>query len=253
VSLPTDQILRGPIAKRALDRGGPELGHLFEQFFCHGSGCVVGVDENGQPRGICACQGASRLDVEGAPILGGNSVNGKLIRLLRVATNAEVHHALDRSRVVEIRRLSIALAAPVLDGRLRMPAGRRRAGPGRVISLRGGGQKALDIGIVKPYGTRYSVFSKTPALMSLKGMDMANNSKQTSSRVASVAGKTLQSQSASAVQKSLAGSALRQAGSSAQTGAATEQKASRALDSSKSASVTRTLAGSVVSQSNRSR
>lgn len=89
--------------------------------------------------------------------------------------------------------------------------------------------------------------------MPVKGMDMANNSKQTSSRVASVAGKTLQSGSASAVQKSLAGSALRQAGSSAQTGAATEQKASRALDSSKSSSVTRTLAGSVVAQSNRKR
>lgn len=82
---------------------------------------------------------------------------------------------------------------------------------------------------------------------------MAGNSKQTSSRVASVAGKTLQSSKASPLQKSLAGSALRQSGSSAQTGAKTEDKASRALDNPKSSTVTKTLAGSVVSQSNRRR
>jgi hypothetical protein len=50
------------------------------------------------------------------------------------------------------------------------------------------------------------------------------NSKQTSNRVASVAGRTLQSNSASALQESLAGSALRQTGSTAQTGAKTEAK-----------------------------
>lgn len=82
---------------------------------------------------------------------------------------------------------------------------------------------------------------------------MAVNSKQTSSRVASTAGKTLSSGSASAVQKSLAGSALRQAGRPAQTGSAMEQKASRALESGRSSGVTTTLAGSVVSQSNRKR
>jgi hypothetical protein len=82
---------------------------------------------------------------------------------------------------------------------------------------------------------------------------MAKNTNQTSTRVATVAGKTLGSTSASAIQKSLAGSALRQAGTSAQTGARTEDKASRALDRSKSASVTKTLAGSVMSQSNRKR
>jgi hypothetical protein len=82
---------------------------------------------------------------------------------------------------------------------------------------------------------------------------MSNNSKQTSTRVASVAGKTLQSDDASALQKSLAGSALRQAGSSVQTGATTEDKASRALDNPKSAPLTKTLAGSVVSQSNKKR
>lgn len=55
---------------------------------------------------------------------------------------------------------------------------------------------------------------------------MSENSKQTSPPVASVAGKALSSSSSSVVQKSLAGSALRQAGSSAQTGAKTESRAS---------------------------
>lgn len=82
---------------------------------------------------------------------------------------------------------------------------------------------------------------------------MPSNSKQTSPRVASVAGRTLQSSTASGVQKSLAGSALRQAGSSAQTGAQTETRASRALDNPNSAPLTRTLAGTVVSQSNKKR
>lgn len=82
---------------------------------------------------------------------------------------------------------------------------------------------------------------------------MPSNSKQTSPRVASVAGKALQSSSASNLQKSLAGSALRQASTGAQTGARTEAKASHALDNPKSSSLTRTLAGSVVSQSNRKR
>ncbi len=82
---------------------------------------------------------------------------------------------------------------------------------------------------------------------------MANNTKQTSSRVATVAGKTLGSKSASGIQKSLAGSALRQGGNPAQTGAKTEDKASRALDSRASSPVTKTLAGSVVSQSNKKR
>lgn len=82
---------------------------------------------------------------------------------------------------------------------------------------------------------------------------MGSNTKQTSSRVASLAGKTLQSGSASALQRSLAGSALRQAGTPAQTGARTEGKASGALDNARSSSTTRTLAGSVVSQSNHKR
>lgn len=82
---------------------------------------------------------------------------------------------------------------------------------------------------------------------------MSKNSKQTSPRVASVAGKALGSSSSSTVQKSLAGSALRQAGSSAQTGAQTEGRASRALDNPNSAPLTKTLAGSLVSQSNKQR
>lgn len=82
---------------------------------------------------------------------------------------------------------------------------------------------------------------------------MAANTKQTSQRVASVAGKTLQNGTSSALQRSLAGSALRQAGAPAQTGARTEDRASRALDNPRSSQTTRTLAGSVVSQSNRSR
>lgn len=79
------------------------------------------------------------------------------------------------------------------------------------------------------------------------------NTKQTSSKVASTAGKTLSSAGASGIQKSLAGSALRQSGSTAQTGAKTESAASRALGSPRSASVTKMLAGSVVAQSNRMR
>jgi hypothetical protein len=82
---------------------------------------------------------------------------------------------------------------------------------------------------------------------------MSKNTKQTSAKVASIAGTTLQSSSASALQRSLAGSALRQAGSAAQTGAKTEAKAGGALDNPRAAATTKTLAGSVVSQSNRKR
>ena len=82
---------------------------------------------------------------------------------------------------------------------------------------------------------------------------MGSNTKQTSPKVASLAGKTLNSSASSAIQRSLAGSALRQAGTPAQTGAKMEAKASGALDSSRSAATTKKLAGSVVSQSNRTR
>ncbi len=82
---------------------------------------------------------------------------------------------------------------------------------------------------------------------------MATNSKRTSPQVASTAGKALGSSSSSALQKSLAGSALRQSGTSAQTGDSTEHKASKALDNARSSSLTKTLAGSVVAQSNKKR
>jgi hypothetical protein len=82
---------------------------------------------------------------------------------------------------------------------------------------------------------------------------MTKNTKQTSPKVASLAGKALQSGTGSALQRSLAGSALRQAGTPAQTGAKTESKAASALDNARSSATTKTLAGSVVSQSNRKR
>lgn len=82
---------------------------------------------------------------------------------------------------------------------------------------------------------------------------MAINTKQTSSSVASLAGKTLQSGGASQIQKQLAGSALAQAHSGKQTGAAIEATASKALRSGSASATTQKLAGSVVSQSNRKR
>jgi hypothetical protein len=82
---------------------------------------------------------------------------------------------------------------------------------------------------------------------------MGTNTKQTSPRVATIASSTLRSPGSSAVQKTIAGSALRQAGTPAQTGAKVEGAASRALDNPRASKVTQTLAGSVVSQSNRKR
>ncbi|MGH8843441.1 MAG: hypothetical protein ACREX1_12195 [Advenella sp.] len=82
---------------------------------------------------------------------------------------------------------------------------------------------------------------------------MAVNKKQTSSNVASVAGRALGGASSSALQKSLAGSALRQTGTNAQTSAYTEAKAGNALDNPRSAPLTKRLAGSVVAQSNKKR
>lgn len=82
---------------------------------------------------------------------------------------------------------------------------------------------------------------------------MADNPNKTSPSVASLAGKTLQRDGASKLQKSLAGSALAQAGTGKQTGAALEAKASQALRKPTASDTTHTLAGSVVSQSNRKR
>lgn len=82
---------------------------------------------------------------------------------------------------------------------------------------------------------------------------MPKNTKQTSSKVASLASKILRSDSASAIQKELAGSAMSQASTSKQTGADMEAKASRVLDSDKYSATTKTLAASVLAQSNKER
>jgi hypothetical protein len=79
------------------------------------------------------------------------------------------------------------------------------------------------------------------------------NKKSTGSRVASTAGKTLSDPTASAVQKSLAASALAQAGTVKETGKAMEAKASAALKDGRSSSTTKQLAASLVSQSDKKR
>ena len=73
--------------------------------------------------------------------------------------------------------------------------------------------------------------------------------KSTGGKVASSAGRTLGSANASALQKSLAGSALAQSGTSKTTSGAMEAKASAALQNNNAASTTKALAGSLVSQS----
>lgn len=79
------------------------------------------------------------------------------------------------------------------------------------------------------------------------------NRKTTSSKISSLAAKTLNSSNASGVQKSLAASALSQANPKHQTGANMETFASNVLNSNKYNSTTKTLAASVLSQSNKSR
>ncbi|MFZ2168462.1 MAG: hypothetical protein WAW61_02380 [Methylococcaceae bacterium] len=82
---------------------------------------------------------------------------------------------------------------------------------------------------------------------------MAKNTKETSSRIASLASEKLRDPNASQIQKSLAASALSQSGSSKQTGAAMETKAAKVLGSEKYSHETKELAASVVSQSNKDR
>jgi len=74
-------------------------------------------------------------------------------------------------------------------------------------------------------------------------------SKSTSGKIASTAGRTLSNPNASQVQRSLAGSALAQAGTAKVTSKSMETKASAALQRQTSSSTTKALAGSVVSQS----
>lgn len=85
------------------------------------------------------------------------------------------------------------------------------------------------------------------------GMLMAFNSKGTSKGMASEASKVLRNRTASATAKSLAGSALAQAGTAKQTGARLEYRASQVLGSSRYGASTKALAGSVLSQSNKKR
>jgi hypothetical protein len=80
-----------------------------------------------------------------------------------------------------------------------------------------------------------------------------NNSKATSSSVASEAARILKNSTASATAKSLAGSALSQRSSTNQTCASMEDLASKVLNSPKYSQETKTLAGSILSQSNKQR
>lgn len=79
------------------------------------------------------------------------------------------------------------------------------------------------------------------------------NKKKTSSKVASLAAKTLKDSNASKIAKELAGSALSQSNKSNQTGSAMEDKASKVLKSTKYSEDTKSLAASVLSQSNKKR
>ena len=78
-------------------------------------------------------------------------------------------------------------------------------------------------------------------------------SKSTSIKVSVVAARTLSNPNASAVQRSLAGSALAQAGTNKTTGKAMEAKASAALKNPNASPTTKQLAGSVTSQSSKKR
>lgn len=82
---------------------------------------------------------------------------------------------------------------------------------------------------------------------------MSKNTKGTSGDMASKAGSILGDPNASATARSLAGSALAQAGTAKQTGARMEDRASQVLSSSKYSATTKSLAGSVLSQSNKKR
>lgn len=76
------------------------------------------------------------------------------------------------------------------------------------------------------------------------------NTNRTGKKAAKLAGKTLASKSATAEQRSLAGSALAQTRTDKTTSKPMETKASAALKNSTDAT-TQSLAGSVVSQSNK--
>ncbi|MCA6969744.1 hypothetical protein WCT65_01995 [Pectobacterium carotovorum] len=77
---------------------------------------------------------------------------------------------------------------------------------------------------------------------------MAKNPKQTSSKVASVAGRTLNDSNASKLQKQLAASALAQRVASSHTSDKMETIAAKALDNPRSAELTKQLAATVLAQ-----
>jgi hypothetical protein len=94
----------------------------------------------------------------------------------------------------------------------------------------------------------------TPAIQETqRGTSMTNNAKQTSKKVAHLAGKTLHDPKASATAKSLAASALAQSHSAKQTSGNMEHKASEVLHSNKYSQETKTLAASVLAQSSKDR
>lgn len=79
------------------------------------------------------------------------------------------------------------------------------------------------------------------------------NTKKTSASVASQAALILKDPNASAIEKSLAGSALSQSSTNNQTGAHMEDIASQVLASPNYSEKTKTLAGSVLAQANKKR
>lgn len=82
---------------------------------------------------------------------------------------------------------------------------------------------------------------------------MTANTKQTSKPVATLAAHVLHDSKASALDKSLAASALSQSHSAKQTGAKMEHKASLVLHDPKASHDAKTLAGSVVAQATKDR
>lgn len=82
---------------------------------------------------------------------------------------------------------------------------------------------------------------------------MAKNTKQSSSKVASIASEVLNHKNASETAKTLAASVLAQRAPSKQTGAKLEDLAAKVLRSNKYSEETKTLAGSVLAQANKPR
>jgi hypothetical protein len=79
------------------------------------------------------------------------------------------------------------------------------------------------------------------------------NNKKTSKPIASLASEILRDPNSSAIQKTLAGSALSQVNKGNQTGSEMESIASKVLGSTKYNEDTKSLAGSIVSQSDKKR